>query len=213
LLLWEDEKQALLEGLKRLSDIFWGPDLLKCEKMISPSSWCPFERLIPRLNASSAQALELIKKMMNTFSGGETLCANLEEAYVRLFISNRKGIPAPLYASCYEEVLNETAPLMGEPAVEMRERFSSKGLSLAGDVAEPPDHLSIELEYLYFLLEKGWTEKDNQPLEEAARFSSETMLPWVQKFRQRLGAVENENPFYPLIASILCGILQLVGRL
>jgi len=39
---------------------------------------------------------------------------------------------------------------MGESAGVMRQLFKSKKLSLADSINEPPDHLSIELEYLYF---------------------------------------------------------------
>ncbi|NIQ90076.1 MAG: molecular chaperone TorD family protein, partial [Desulfobacterales bacterium] len=71
---------------------------------------------------------------------------HLEEGYVRLFISAKGGITAPLYESCYEF---EGAPLMGRAAAEMKERFETKDLSVADTIQEPPDHLSIELEYLY----------------------------------------------------------------
>ncbi len=49
---------------------------------------------------------------------------------------------------------------MGPPAVRMKKRFESSGLSLSDNMHEPPDHLSIELEYLYFLLEKGWSDNE-----------------------------------------------------
>jgi TorA maturation chaperone TorD len=102
--------------------------------------------------------------------------------------------------------------MMGEPALDMKQRYLSKGLSLAEDIGEPPDHLSIELEYLYFLLEKGWAEKDDRLLEEASSFSSEIMLPWVSKLQERLAAMETESPFYPLTATLLCGILEFIKR-
>ena len=31
----EEEKQALLEGIRKLSDIFWGPEPYKCEELLS----------------------------------------------------------------------------------------------------------------------------------------------------------------------------------
>jgi TorA maturation chaperone TorD len=71
---------------------------------------------------------------------------------VRLFISNRTGITAPLFHSCYA---SGDGLLMGEPARMMREVLAAQGLDLAETVHEPPDHLSIELEYLYYLRERG----------------------------------------------------------
>lgn len=206
----EDKKQALLEGIRRLSDIFWGPDPQKCSEIQSGSFWIPFEKITLLLDLSSASALEKIKGWVKIFPDVEALCADLEETYVRLFISNHKGI-TPLYASCYAGGNSpETAPMMGEPALDMRERFASKGLSLAEDIGEPPDHLSIELEYLYFLLEKGWTEKDARILGEASLFASEIMLPWIGKFQQRLAAIENENTFYLLTAGLLFFFLNCI---
>ncbi|MBI4763331.1 MAG: molecular chaperone TorD family protein [Deltaproteobacteria bacterium] len=166
------------------------------------------------MDLPSAAALERIKRWVKTFPDAEALWADLEETHVRLFISDRQGIRTPLYASCYEgETPSETRPLMGEPALAMQLRYLSKGLSLAEDIGEPPDHLSIELEYLYFLLEKGWAEKDDLLLEEAFSFSSGIMLPWVMNLKHRLASFENENPFYPLIAILLCGILRVIAEL
>jgi putative dimethyl sulfoxide reductase chaperone len=210
----EEEKQALIDGIRKLSDIFWGPDPQKCADIWKGSYWNPFEIMIPRLNSESVSALNTIKAWVNSFSDIEALGDDLEETYVRLFISDRQGIKTPLYASCYEgEGFGETTPLMGEPAQAMKQRYLSKGLSLAEDIGEPPDHLSIELEYLYFLLEKGWADKDDLLLEEAFSFGSEIMFPWVQKFEKRLVALETENHFYPLHTTLLCSILQLIDKL
>ena len=214
MILKEDEKQALLEALQMMGDIYWGPEPQKCKRMFQRSSWLPFERLIPWLDPPSAEVFKEIKILLDTFSEADTLYNNLEEDYVRLFISDSKGIRTPLHASCYiGEETDEITPLMGKPALDMRERFKSKGLSIAADVAEPPDHLAIELEYLYFLLERGWAEKDNSLLEEAFSFSSEVMLPWVMKLQKRLDVIETENHFYPFISTLLCSILKLVGCL
>jgi TorA maturation chaperone TorD len=103
------------------------------------------------------------------------------------------------------------SPLMGPPAVMIKERFESKGLSLGDHIHDPPDHLSIELEYLYFLLERGWSTDDAALIDEAASFSADIMLPWVLKFQQRLVAVETECRFYQLITAILCAILRFIG--
>jgi TorA maturation chaperone TorD len=104
------------------------------------------------------------------------------------------------------------SPLMGPPAVMMKECFESKGLSLGDHIHDPPDHLSIELEYLYFLLERGWSTDDAALMDEAVSFSAESMLPWVLKFQQRLVAVETECRFYQLITAILCAILRFIGN-
>ena len=96
----------------------------------------------------------------------------MEEEYIRLFISCKGGIDAPLYHSCY---FSDDALLMGEPAV--KKKYASRGLDLAADLHEPTDHISIELEYLYFLLKKGWDDNEPVLIAEAASFASNTLLP------------------------------------
>jgi TorA-specific chaperone len=127
---------------------------------------------------------------------------------VRLFISAKGGITAPLYESCYEF---EGAPLMGRAEIEMKERFEAKGLSVTDTIQQPPDHLSIELEYLYFLLDKGWRDKDGALVAEAAKFASQTMLPWILQLEERL-ASERQCLFYPHMVSILEAILRTIGK-
>ncbi len=138
----------------------------------------------------------------------------LEESYVRLFVNAQNGIPAPLYHSCYQdtEQADSQPRLMGEPAGFMRQLFMSKGLSLDNSLNEPPDHLSIELEYLYFLLQRGVTKQDNGAVDEAVSFAGTFMLPWVSLFRDRLTG-RSTCPFYPFAAAILASHLHLVSLL
>ncbi|MBI5604047.1 MAG: molecular chaperone TorD family protein [Deltaproteobacteria bacterium] len=197
-----------------MTHFYWGPTLEQCEDMLQVSFWFPMEKVLPLLDAPSTEIYKKIVTTLNNFPHARALFDCLEEEYVRLFISDRQGIRAPLYASCYvTEEPGERSPLMGEPAQAMKERFESKELSLADDVGEPPDHLSIELEYLYFLLEKGWVEDEAPLLKEAGQFASEIMLPWVGQLQQRLEAIETENQFYPLITTLLSAFLKMIGEI
>ena len=202
----DDQKQALLDALQTLSVIFWGPDLEKCQKMLEEVFFHPFEEIGKVMNYEPHDALNKLKLVIADFSDANYLYHHLEESYIRLFISSRDGIVAPLYQSCYEY---ENAPLMGNSAMMVKKLFESKGLSLANDINEPPDHLSIELEYLFFLLEKGWREKDKMLITSAGSFASEVMLPWIDKFRVRL-MNETRCHFYPLISSILVSVINII---
>ena len=160
------------------------------------------------LKSGADNGLHEIISIIQSFPDGDSLYQHLEEGYVRLFISAKGGIAAPLYESCYEF---EGAPLMGKAATEMKERFEVKGLSVADTIQEPPDHLSMELEYLYFLLDKGWRDQDGALVAEGSAFAAETMLPWVSKLHERL-ASEKQCLFYPLMVSILEDILRTIGE-
>lgn len=201
------EQNILLDGLKMVSQIFWGPSGDRCVEMVEEDYLVRLEELTAVIDEKSRGNLRQILSIIRSFKDGDSLCEYLEPAYVRLFISAKEGIPAPLYESCYEY---ENAPLMGKPASAMKERFEAKGLSIADEILEPPDHVSIELEYLYFLLEKGWNDKDEAFITEASAFASDVMLPWVSKLSKRL-ASEKECRFYPLSATVLMGILTILG--
>jgi TorA-specific chaperone len=119
-----------------------------------------------------------IKSSLKNFGDTKALYDHLEQAYVRLFVSHYGGVQAPLYESCY--AATETgvmAPLMGAPAMAMKQRLRQKGLFIGSDIHDPPDHISIELEYLYFLLDKGWREGNPRLIHEAATFAAQIMLP------------------------------------
>jgi len=204
---------AFLESVAILSQSFWGPAADNVGDLFQGNYLKPFGALRPLVEYNPPGILGELKAVSSYFKSEDEMFQYLEQAYVRLFINSRDGVTAPLYASCYAagSAPGEDAALMGPPAVLMKERFESRGLSLGDHIHEPPDHLAIELEYLYFLLEKGWREDDPALLDEAVSFAGETMLPWVIKFEERIAPVETECRFYQLITRFLCAILKFIG--
>ncbi|UCG13898.1 MAG: molecular chaperone TorD family protein [Deltaproteobacteria bacterium] len=202
------EQTILLDGLEMMGQIFWGPSLEACTEMVRETYLDRLQYLKSILLDRSLDSLDQIVSMIKSFPDGDSLYQHLEKCYVRLFITAKGGIVAPLYESCYEF---EGAPLMGRAATEMKERFEAQGLSVADNIREPPDHISIELEYLYLLLDKGWDEQDDALVAEGSTFAKEIMLQWVAKLHERL-ASETQCLFYPLMVSILEDILLTIGE-
>ncbi len=204
---------ALLDGVAGLARFFWGPDPESSREILQGPFLSPFQELEARVGYKPPDLLADLRDIINSFADPDAIFQYLEEAYVRLFINSRDGITAPLYASCYidDNTSGENAPLMGPPADLMKKRFESKGLSLSESMHEPPDHLSIELEYLYFLLKKGWSDNGPAILSQAVSFAGETMLPWVTILRERI-ADEKRCRFYPLITTVAVSILAYLGR-
>ena len=203
----------MLECVASLAGIYWGPDAEDSRDLLRGVYLKPFEALKPIVGYEPPGILDQLKAINSSFTDEYEIFQSLEQSYVRLFINSRDGITAPLYASCYEagNTAGEDAALMGLPAVLMKERFESKGLSLGNHIHEPPDHLAIELEYLYFLLASGWADDKAALRDEAVSFAADVLLPWVIKFEERLGAVETESRFYQLTTAILCTILRFIG--
>jgi TorA maturation chaperone TorD len=205
-----DEKRwdALLTGIQRLCRIFWGPSEASCRQMLEPSFLHPFEAIFSRTRIRWAADLRDLRDLLEGFSDPASLFAYLEQGYVRLFVNAKDGIAAPLYASCYED---ETEPhLMGAAAVRMQNALVDLGISISDDIGEPPDHLSIELEVLYYLLNQAEGPDHRIGITQAADFAAESMIPWINAFYQRL-VDEAHCRFYPLITAVLLGVLEEVA--
>jgi len=199
----KDPNFDVLEGVQTMCQMFWGPDSESCRQMMEGNYFHPFEVIFTGSEAKSSVLLDNINSIIKKFDTHQSFFDHLNECYVRLFVNCKEGIVAPLYESCYEF---ENAPMMGRSAVEMTQRFKSKGLSMENIVHEPPDHLAVELEYLFFLLQQ----EDELILDEAASFAGETMLPWVKDFNQRLKSGGEDCRFYSLVTGILVLLLELI---
>lgn len=196
----------LIEAVKHLSAIFWGPTPESCQEMKEGTFWAPFEALATYLNMDPPDGLTQLKQTTAAFNTVTELVEQLEEEYVASFVNRRGGIRASLYASSYH---GDDATLMDEPVRLMEKRFAAEGLKLAADRNEPADHLAIQLEFCYFLLSQG---NKAEVMQEAAAFVKAALLTWVPKFHAKLGR-EDSSDFYSLTAGLLMGVLNLVSTL
>ena len=203
----EAEYHAIRRAIEILAGLFWGPSIAASEELLGGDFFQPFEILSSDPAFESPETLDAIRTEIEQFSNPDELFQSLEEEYVRLFITDKDGAPAPLYASCYE---GKHPLLMGESAIRMKERFAAEGLELANGMGEPPDHLSIELEYLYYLLSRANDESPREGVIKAAKFVSTALLPWTSSFNKRLGD-HPEHRFYPLAASLLQSVLRYIS--
>ncbi|MFC1891311.1 molecular chaperone [Thermodesulfobacteriota bacterium] len=200
-----EQQTSILKGLANICSLFWGPEKRICQELLEGHYLRSLTEL-EDVNADLKDYLEKVQNLLGKYPDSSALFEDLEIQYVRLFISRRGGIKTPLYQSCY---ISENAPLMGEPARIMTEKLRAAGLNLDATLNEPPDHIAIQGEYLYFLLEKGWKDSDVQKLNEAGDFARETMLPWVEILRERLEEDE-EGRFYEIITGMFCYLLQVI---
>lgn len=199
----EDESAqiCLLNCIELCTIIFRGIRNTECAAIL--------EDALPALATLSAESLQSLSISVSALAGScpaeqDSFCSELESEYVRLFINSRDGIIAPLYESCYGPGAART---MGEPALAMRRRLEEAGLTPSGHMdSEPPDHLCIELEYLYVLLVQGWGNSDEKNIRAARAFAGE-MLVWVRKFRDRL-ASGGAMKFYVQAAALLVTVLE-----
>jgi len=202
--------EALATGVRQLCRVYWGPSVELCREMLEGTFFQPFGAIAGLIETGAGSDFDRLRTHLSDFSDPEALYAHLEEGYVRLFVNDRGGVAAPLYASCYEDA--ENPHLMGAAAVRMQKLLLDLKIHISDDVGEPPDHLSIQLEALYFLLTRQCQPAQPGGTQAAADFTANQMLPWVRSFHRRL-ADETRFQFFPLITGVLLSVLQTIAAL
>jgi len=207
------QRQNVLDAFRIISSLFWGVDAAKCHRLLKGDDLQTVAALLPLLPADTHDTYAQLKDLVYAVTSVQALCESLEQAYIPLFVNARGGIVAPLYQSCYPgpDAPPAQAGLMEAAAQRMQERFASRGLDLASSLHEPPDHLAIELEYLYFLLDNGWATDDSSLLTEAVDFTRTELLSWVPVVERRV-AKSAAGSFYALLLTILTALLRLMGE-
>ena len=200
-----EDLSLLLNGLPLLSQAFWGPCGDWCEEIHRAANTGELEKLGEL--AGGHEAARAMTAYMKGFGDFKQACEDLEEAYVRLFISYRGGITASLHHSAYE---SEGGRLMGRPAKMMEMRLKAAGLALPQEGSVPADHLAVEVEYLTLLLEGAFEEGGENLLATAQDFSRTELRPWLEQLTKRLQA-ETDCPFYPAITRLLLAAVSLIA--
>ncbi len=199
---YDPRQEAILDGLSLLARLYWGPDEELCAELAGPAGRDLLSGLIPLL-PGAAPALRALAAHLAGQASPRQLCDEMNPAYVELFLTRPGGVPAPLYHSCYVG----GGRVMGPPAASMARRLEAEGLALEEKPGEPPDHLSVEIEYLIFLLEEGWSGRRPRGEAEAAELAAQFMLPWIREFAARQEGVSS-SPVFPLAAKLLLAILR-----
>lgn len=169
----------ILNALELAAAIFRGPDTPGWEAIISVG----LPQLLDQAEQADMELTAALQKLQSELpdlkTPGDPLTI-LETEYVRLFIAGWGGAVAPPYQSCHQ---GHTPRVMGDTALDMQHRLQALGLEIALESNEPPDHLSIELEYLYHLLATAWT-RNNPDFEAQGRdFARSVLAPWLPQFR------------------------------
>ena len=125
--------------------------------------------------------------------------------YSRLFVGPAELLAAP-YGSVY---LEKERRLMGESTMAAIDFYRSRGLVMDADFKEVPDHIAVELEFMYYLVFKEIEaiETKNMEAASAALESQETFMnsflrPWADKLANKM-AEGTETDFYKALAGCL----------
>jgi TorA maturation chaperone TorD len=102
----------------------------------------------------------------------------------------------------------ERGLVMGRSTVDARRRYAEAGLQLSPDFTDLPDHIAVELEFMYFLCDKeaeAWQAQDEETaLERRAAehaFLGAHLSKWIPSFCQTVVQAAQEE-FYQGLARL-----------
>lgn len=132
----------------------------------------------------------------------------LKRDHARLFVGPFTPL-APPYGSMY---LDKTDHLMTESTMQVQQWYASEGLETG--ISEVPDHLRIELEFMYLLAFRQQQEEIEMQnvgnrsdttattyRDKQMRFLEEHLGGWIQAFAQKVNR-HAQTDFYRVLASL-----------
>jgi len=167
---------------KYLSECFYYPD----ENQMT---------LIKRLGSN------LPKVYTDIFS--EKNIQDLQVDYARLFVGPFEVLTPP-YGSVY---LEEGRKTFGESTADVIQHYKAENLNV--ELKEPPDHIAIELEFMYYLISKEIECINNEDFNSAEKYLKKQqqflrvhIAAWVNEFSNSLSENAN-NDCYKSLAGLL----------
>ncbi len=135
-------KQCRAESYRLLADCFYTPDgiWLNQENL--------FGDLAGTLQSICPNAANLSLKMEEI--AAQQSVEKLSIEYAKLFVGPYELL-APPYGSVY---LDRQQQVMGNSTMAVKNMYQEYGLNIADDFKELPDHIAVELEFMYYLIYK-----------------------------------------------------------
>lgn len=130
-----------------------------------------------------------LRKVISEFSStAQKDMQKLQEEYISMFSSDVFGVCPPYEGAYYDPTLTPYIILSVE------KEYLKEGLKSRDD--ELPDHISTELEFMFYLSSKENTE------EKQLQFLQKHLLKWVPKFRENIER-KDKNSIYLKVAYAL----------
>lgn len=180
---------------KLLAACFYEPDkVMMLEEQVCRNLTKLLERIAP-LAAPSAIMMEQSLHNLDQ--------KRLSIDHAALFIGPFELIAAP-YGSVW---LEQRRRVMGDSTMDVQRFYADAGLSL--DVSEPPDHIAIMLEFMYYLCRQEANAHSQENKNDVSHyqnlqfeFLTKALLPWVFRFCDAIEK-KSDNPFYQSLAKTL----------
>ncbi len=159
-----------------------------------------FNNLASLLDGAYPEASALALSMAEAFSRYSEEELNVD--YARLFVGPNELL-APPYGSVY---LDGDRRVMGDSTMEVIKFYEGQGLTMDGEFRNLPDHITVELEFMYYLifkeveaLEKSDIAGAGDFVDKQELFLSRFLNRWIQPFCDKMAAGANSG-FYRTLA-------------
>ncbi len=153
-------------------------------KFLSGCYYLPDEELIRKV-ADFAQTNRFFAELGNCVSSGFEL-ESLKIDYAQLFVGPFKLL-APPYGSFYLD----DGRIMGDSTIDVRDWYEKEGLDVV--MKDAPDHIVMELEFMYYLIARQTQATNEGNLQEIQRyqqkqklFLSSHLLRWLPEFTENV---------------------------
>ncbi len=120
----------------------------------------------------------------------QPLAREVESEYVRLFVADTGGARVKPFGAYYLD-----GEVMGDSVKKVTSLYSKSGMVKTEDYQGQPDHVSVELEFLFKLTQSSLEKKYRLH----AEFYDELLQPWLDEFKSRV-VEETNHGFYSLLA-------------
>ncbi len=162
-----------------------------------------FENLHSLIKVSMPEASATYEQLGACFTQNSE--EELTVAYAELFVGPF-ALAAPPYGSVY---LGGARRVMDDSTIETMKLYEAAGLVLDNTQKEAPDHIAIELEFLYYLItksieavSKGDNERFVQFEDIRSQFINNFLGKWVGPFCENI-RTKTENSFYLALSDCL----------
>jgi TorA maturation chaperone TorD len=195
-----NHESSRMMAFRMLSECFFLPDPGLSEKL---------ENLEFNMANVCRATAEFVQNMCKEFRADAEL-ESLKVDFSKLFVGPYTLSAAP-YGSVY---LESERKMMGNSTQDVRDRYREAGLDTAKTFKDAPDHISAELEFMYYLIFKEIEAFANSDIETAIgfiqrqkSFLEDHLLAWVPEFADSI-IEDAENPFYPNLAKATTAFLN-----
>ncbi len=168
-------------------------------KFLSECYYLPDEEFIQKV-ADFAQTNQFFAELCNCIPSGLEL-ESLKTDYAQLFVGPFKLL-APPYGSFYLE----DGKIMGESTIDVRNWYEKEGLDVV--IKDAPDHIAMELEFMYYLIARQTQTTNKGNLQDIQLYQQKQksflyvhLARWLPEFAEKVQK-NAQTEFYKKLARL-----------